>query len=185
MPKEFHFALTDNEKAVLHDLARRVISERAQGHNIGSPGAAPTKLLGEQLGAFVTLKKEGRLRGCIGRIISDMPIWQTIFDMAQEAAFHDPRFPAVADHEVPQLNIEISVLSPLTPCPDPQLIEVGTHGLFITKAHSRGLLLPQVPVEQNWNREQFLDHTCIKAGLAPGSWKDPATQLFWFQAEVF
>ena len=83
------------------------------------------------------------------------------------------------------MAIEISILSPLTPCPDPALVEVGRHGLLIRRGGHSGLLLPQVPVEWGWNRETFLDQTCVKAGLPPGTWKRPDASLYWFEAEVF
>ena len=102
-----------------------------------------------------------------------------------KSAFEDPRFNPLTEPELAECDIEISVLTPLEPCPDPEKIEVGKHGLYIRKGFYSGLLLPQVPVEWGWNREEFLQHTCNKAGLPKDSWKDDDSQLFWFSAIVF
>ena len=144
-----------------------------------------SSILDEEYGAFVTLHKKGHLRGCIGFIEAHQPLWKTIKDLALKSAFEDPRFPALNDFELPDCEIEISVLTPLEKCPDPELVEVGKHGLYIRSGYDSGLLLPQVPVEWGWSREEFLDHTCIKAGLPSGCWKEPEAELFWFSAIVF
>ena len=101
------------------------------------------------------------------------------------SAFEDPRFPPVSAGEAGELDVEISVMGPLTPCPDPELIEIGRHGLYIRKSIHAGLLLPQVAVEQGWDRETFLDQTCVKAGLPKGSWRKPKTEIWWFEAVIF
>ncbi len=185
MAEDFRFTLTDQEKDYLKNLARtsirmRLFPERDQG--LPQP---PTDRLRETYGAFVTLKKRGRLRGCIGHIVGDRPLWETVARMAQSAAFEDPRFPPVSAGEYDDLDLEISILSPLEQCPDPSLVLVGRHGLVIRKGGRSGLLLPQVPVEWGWDRETFLAHTCLKAGLDEAAWKDSDADLYWFQAEVF
>ena len=135
-------------------------------------------------GAFVTLKQAGQLRGCIGHIEPQLPLVETICEMAQAAALEDPRFAAVEAREEPSISIEISVMSPLEPVPDLALIEVGRHGLVVEHLGRRGLLLPQVAPEWGWDREEFLQHTCQKAGLPPDAYKRGA-KMYWFEAEVF
>ncbi len=135
-------------------------------------------------GAFVTLLHDGRqLRGCIGIIEAIAPLVETIAHAATSAALQDPRFPPVTAAELPELTIEISVLSPLQPI-NPDDVVVGTHGLVVEQYARRGLLLPQVPEEWGWDRIQFLEHTCMKAGLPPNAWREGA-KLFSFTAEVF
>lgn len=182
---EFHFSLTPEEKEYLKGLAALSIRQKLEpDKDIVLPGP-PTDRLNEKFGAFVTLKRQGRLRGCIGHLVGDRPLFETIERMAKAAAFEDPRFPPLDKRELKDLKLEISILSPLVPCPDPAKIEIGRHGLLIRKKGNSGLLLPQVPVEWDWDRETFLRQTCRKAGLPENAWKDPAARLFWFEAEVF
>jgi AmmeMemoRadiSam system protein A len=136
-------------------------------------------------GAFVTLKKHGDLRGCIGYLVGEKPIYETVQEMAISAAVRDPRFPAVRASELPDITIEISLLSPLESVTDTNSIVVGKHGLLIRRGWYQGVLLPQVAPEQGWNREEFLRGVCHKAGLPADAWSDPATELYWFTAEVF
>ena len=140
----------------------------------------------EPRGAFVTLKtKDGELRGCIGTILPVGPLDETVARMAVAAAAQDPRFEPVRGGELQRLRIEISALTVPKPVPDARSIETGRHGLIVTRGSRKGLLLPQVAPEWGWDREQFLAHTCLKAGLPPEAWKDPATKLEWFEAEVW
>jgi len=181
--QEFHLSLTDEEKRFCKDLIRWAIA-----HHLGLPGAKPhldSETLEAELGAFVTLKRHGQLRGCIGNIVGNGPLVATIERMAGAAAFEDPRFAPVTAAETGELEIEVSVLGPLTPCPDPALVEVGRHGLYIRKAMHSGLLLPQVATEWGWDRETFLDQTCVKAGLPKGTWRQPKVEIWWFEAEIF
>ncbi|BBD09809.1 AmmeMemoRadiSam system protein A [Desulfovibrio ferrophilus] len=185
MAEQFQFSLTDEEKQALKDLVRLSIASRLfPQQGIASP-VAPNDKLKQPFGAFVTLHLDDNLRGCIGHVVGDAPLWDTIWEMAQAAAFQDPRFSPLQEQEFEQLELEISILSPLTQCTDPALVEVGRHGLLINHAGRSGLLLPQVPVEWNWSREQFLAQTCHKAGLPPDTWRDPKASIFWFEAEVF
>ena len=131
------------------------------------------------------MKIQGRLRGCIGHLVGGKPIYLTVAEMARAAAFEDPRFPALKLAEFDMLDIEISILSPLMPCPDSEQVEVGRHGLLIRKGGNSGLLLPQVATEWNWDRKTFLEQTCRKAGLPSTAWREPDSRLFWFEAEVF
>jgi len=139
----------------------------------------------ELRGAFVTLKKNGELRGCIGHIMADAPLAEVISEMALAAAFQDPRFGPVSPAEVSKLSIEISVLTPFTPVADISEIEVGKHGLMLSMGYRSGLLLPQVPGEWGWDRDEFLHHLCGKAGLPSGSHLDPRAKLMRFEAEVW
>ena len=137
------------------------------------------------MGAFVTLKKQGRLRGCIGLIEGKKPLYETVEEMAQTAAFKDPRFRPVKEDEFKELDIEISALTPLRQIEDVNEIEVGRHGIYIVKGFHSGLLLPQVATEYNWDRNTFLRETCVKAGLPLNAWKDKGTKIFIFSASVF
>lgn len=141
--------------------------------------------LSEHRGAFVTLNKKGRLRGCIGHIIADKPLYMTIASMAVASAFEDPRFPALAPEELDEIEIEISVMTPLRPLGKVEDIVIGRDGLVIHRGLYQGLLLPQVATDYGWDREEFLDHTCLKAGLPPGTWKESGTDVMVFSAQVF
>lgn len=180
----FELILTDEEKRFCKDLVVWVIRDHL-GMASGPKPALESRTLSEELGAFVTLKREGRLRGCIGNIVGKGPLAATIERMAGAAAFEDPRFSPLTAEELDDLDIEISVMGPLSPCPDPELIEVGRHGLYIRKSVHSGLLLPQVATEWGWDRETFLDQTCVKAGLPKGTWRKPKTEIWWFEAVIF
>lgn len=137
-------------------------------------------------GAFVTLHTaEGDLRGCIGHIEGHLPLIETVAQMAVAAATQDPRFPRVRCEEVPSLHIEISVMSPITEVKDVEDIEVGRHGLIVTCGYQRGLLLPQVATEYQWTCDEFLCHTCLKAGLPADAWRERNTKIECFEADVF
>jgi AmmeMemoRadiSam system protein A len=183
---DFRFDLSNEEKRYLKDL---VVQSVSFGLNPSDgpfgPPEPPTKTLREQFGAFVTLKLGGHLRGCIGNVQGTGELYRTVWDMAQNAAFQDPRFPAVTEEDFDALDYEISILSPIEVCPDPQQVEVGRHGLIMSRDGHSGLLLPQVPVEWEWDRETFLAQTCVKAGLPTDAWSDPRTTILWFEAIVF
>jgi uncharacterized protein len=135
-------------------------------------------------GAFVTLHRRGRLRGCIGQLGAHQTLVQAVAHSAKGAALEDPRFAPVPAHELPEIDIEISVLSLFR---DISLdgIEIGTHGLLVTRGAQRGLLLPQVATQFNWPAQRFLEETCVKAGLDRNAWRDPATKIEGFTADVF
>jgi AmmeMemoRadiSam system protein A len=141
-------------------------------------------LLVRRSGAFVTLKEHGALRGCIGRTYADLPLYQVVQQVAVSAATADPRFPPLTAEGLRDVSVEISVLSPFRRVTDVEQIRVGEHGLMIYKDDRRGLLLPQVPVEQGWDRAEYLDNLCLKAGLPVGCWQEGAT-LYAFTAIVF
>jgi AmmeMemoRadiSam system protein A len=175
--------LTAGEKRRLLELARESIAERLSGTETSPP--RPSGALAREGGAFVTLHLDGRLRGCIGNFQGSGTLAQTVREMARAAAFEDPRFPPLIQGELDQVDLEISVLTPLTRTQDLESIQVGRHGIYIIRGGYRGVLLPQVAVEWGWDRDTFLDQTCIKAGLPPGCWRDPGTEVYLFTAEVF
>jgi hypothetical protein len=142
--------------------------------------------LSEHYGAFVTLRKDNQLRGCIGNIVGNQPLYLTIRDMAVEAAVNDPRFMSLTEGELAGIEIEISVLSPLKRIDNPDRIELGKHGVLIRKGYRSGVFLPQVATETGWSKDEFLSNLCAhKAGLEPSAWKDPSTEIHIFTAEIF
>jgi AmmeMemoRadiSam system protein A len=173
--------LTDAEKDRLLELARTALEEAVRRGRL-SEVAEPLESLRTPCGAFVTLTKGGRLRGCIGHIEARKPLYATVRECARAAALDDPRFHPVTPAELPLLQLEISILSPLLDI-NPQQVEVGRHGLLISRGAQRGLLLPQVAVEWSWDREQFLAETCVKAGLPGNAWQHGA-RIQAFTAQV-
>ena len=145
----------------------------------------PTGALDFLCGAFVSLRLAGELRGCIGSMVGRSPLRKTVASMARAAAFEDPRFPPLDRSELANCMIEISALSPMSPCPDPEAVVVGTHGIYLIRNGRSGVLLPQVPVEQGWDRREYLDYISRKAGLPPDSWRAADAQRFTFTAVVF
>jgi AmmeMemoRadiSam system protein B/AmmeMemoRadiSam system protein A len=144
------------------------------------------KALNEPFGAFVTLHEKGDLRGCIGNMSAQGPLYKTVASMAIEASVDDPRFPPLSPSEIGKVDIEISVLSPMKKVSGAGEITIPGHGVLVRKGFRSGVYLPQVAVETGWNKEQFLTSLCAhKAGLAPDAWKDPATEMYVFNAEVF
>jgi len=179
------FGLSDKDKKALLKLAREAILSVLEKHDLGLDKSRFTGVLAENRGAFVTLTIGGNLRGCIGYTQAVKPLYETIAEMAVQAAFHDPRFPPLTSEELMKVRVEISVLTPMTIVKDPNEVVVGRDGLYITRGFNSGLLLPQVAVDYNWDRETFLDQTCLKAGLPPGTWKKEGTQIYRFQADIF
>ncbi len=176
-------SIPDQSRAYLLRLARNSITARLDG--LPPPAEEPDDpSLLERRGAFVTLKIDGRLRGCIGHLVGVSPLWLTVRENAVAAAFRDPRFPALGHDELAQTTIEISALTPMV-ATSPGDIVVGRDGILIERGSSRGLLLPQVAVEYGWDATTFLDATCRKAGLAAGCWREPGTTVSSFRAEVF
>ena len=174
--------LREADQQELLRLARQALEESVRHHRL-SKIEGPQGRLGDECGAFVTLHKAGRLRGCIGYLEAARPLYQTVSECALAAALRDPRFSPVTPDELDSLRLEISVLSLLTEI-RPEQVEVGRHGLLISSGSQRGLLLPQVAVEWKWERERFLAETCLKAGLPQDAWKQGAT-LQAFTAQVF
>ena len=176
--------LSDQDKETLRHIAKTAVENKARGKPVPE-FTVDSLVLKEKRGAFVTINKKGQLRGCIGYIQPYKPLYQTIEEMAVQAAFHDPRFDPVTERELPDLEIEISVLTPLKRIKDVEEIKVGKHGIFIEKGFHSGLLLPQVATEYGWDRKTFLEHTCFKAGLPKGAWKGKDTVISIFSADIF
>ncbi|MCL2800798.1 MAG: AmmeMemoRadiSam system protein A [Treponema sp.] len=181
------FTLTKEEQNILLSQARESITAELEGRKPSFKQVEDNSNLQKPCGAFVSLhmRPAHSLRGCIGRMIANLPLIETVRLMAREAAFGDPRFPALSMNELDRLQIEISALSPMEICTDPKTIEVGVHGLLLTGRGRSGVLLPQVPVEQGWDLKEYLDYICVKAGLPQGSHNAPDTQLQTFTAIVF
>ena len=175
--------LTDQEKTTLLRLARATL--QALYANGEQPRVEdPSEGLREHCGAFVTLTEQGELRGCIGHLRSEQELHLTVQQMAIAAATEDPRFRPVSARELAQIHIEISVLSPMVKVADVKEIEVGRDGLYIVSGFQSGVLLPQVATEWGWDRDQFLEQVCRKAGLPRNAWKSGST-LYRFSAQVF
>jgi AmmeMemoRadiSam system protein A len=187
------FVITPEERQTLLADARESIAAKLGGRRPLYPRspelegriAAGLSALSQPCGAFVTLHLGGELRGCIGRMAAVWPLEKTVQTMAQEAAFGDPRFPPLTAAEFPRCSIEISALSPMEHCADPRSVQVGVHGLYLIHRGRSGVLLPQVPVEQGWDLDGYLDYICVKAGLPPHSYEAKDAQLFTFTAVVF
>ncbi len=176
--------LSDHQRGVLMDIARKSIE--AHLNNDSMPQfEISDNLLVSPGAAFVTLNKDKKLRGCIGYTEPVMPLYQTISTCAVKAASADPRFSPLTPQEYEDVQLEISVLTPLKKIRDIEKIEVGKHGLMIQKGINRGLLLPQVATSYNWDRETFLSQTCRKAGLEPDCWQSGNCDIYIFSAEVF
>jgi AmmeMemoRadiSam system protein A len=175
--------LSEAEKDTLKKVAREAI-EGVLFQKEKVPREVP-EILREKMGAFVTLRKRKDLRGCIGYIKGVLPLYQTVEEMAIQAAFHDPRFGPLSKEEWDAIDIEISVLSPLRKIKDVGEIEVGVHGILIEQGFCSGLLLPQVATENDWDRDMFIEYTCYKAGLPKDAWKSENTNIYVFSAEVF
>jgi AmmeMemoRadiSam system protein A len=174
---------SEADRQALLRVARAAIAARVR--NAGPPRQADTGALHERRGgAFVTIHKNGQLRGCIGHIEPDDPIVETVAQCAIAASTTDPRFPPLTVAELEQIDLELSLLGPLEPISGPADIEVGRHGLVVERGWNRGLLLPQVATEWGWDAETFLSQTCQKARLPPDAWKQGA-KLWRFEAEVF
>lgn len=175
--------LSEADRRSLLELARRTVTEVAASQKL--PENAPREgVFAERRGVFVTLHARGRLRGCIGVVEAHQPLGEALVHCAASAALQDPRFSPVRAEELPELHIEISLLSALEPI-HPEKVEIGKHGLLITQGAHRGLLLPQVAVEHQLNREAFLEETCRKAGLPLNAWRDAETRIYGFTCEVF
>jgi hypothetical protein len=176
--------LDDLEKARLLEIARKTL-ESYLIYKQKPDFIIYEKNLQQKSGVFVTLTKDGQLRGCIGYLKAVKPLYLAVSDMAAAAATEDTRFTAVTTEELPAIKIEISVLSPMTKIGSTNEVIVGRHGLLIVNGMQSGVLLPQVATENKWNREQFLENVCYKAGLPVSALNDPNTVLYVFTADVF
>jgi AmmeMemoRadiSam system protein A len=183
--KSAEFLLTGKEKDALMKIARSSVETAVRDRKMYLVGTTSFPRLEEARGAFVTLKEHGELRGCIGYITPMKSLAETVRDVAAYAAIEDTRFTPVTAQELPLLEYEISVMSPLRRVLEIKEIKVGKHGLIMKQGDTEGLLLPQVPVEQHWDRGTFIEETCLKAGLPRQAWKDEDTDIFMFTALVF
>jgi AmmeMemoRadiSam system protein A len=177
---------TDAQQRALVAIARAAVAEAVTGRPGDAPAPRGVDPWPDASGAFVTLKRDGRLRGCIGTLECRRPLGDEVAHAAVSAAREDPRFDPVRPAELDGLAIEVSVLGPLEEIDprDPLAIDVGRHGLVVEDGARRGLLLPQVATEWGWDRDQFLSQTCAKAGLAPDCWERGA-KVYRFAADVF
>lgn len=176
--------LTNEQRIRLLNLARETLRRYLSRGQTARP-AMDDPVLMEPRGVFVSLHAGESLRGCIGTFTPSDPLYLAVVDMAIAAATSDVRFAPARPDELPRLQIELSVLSPLRRVQSVDEIEVGTHGIFITRERQRGVLLPQVATQYGWDRDEFLEQTCRKAGLPADAWKDPQTVIEVFTAEVF
>jgi len=183
--KSAEFSLTSHEKDALMKIARASVETAVRDRKMYLVGSTGSPRLEEARGAFVTLKEHGELRGCIGYITPMKSLAETVRDVAAYAALEDSRFKPVTVQELPLLEYEISVMSPLRRVLDTKEIKVGKHGLIMKQGEIEGILLPQVPMEEHWGRDTFLEETCLKAGLPRQAWKDDNTDIFMFTALVF
>lgn len=176
--------LNAHEKQVLLDIARQAI---IQGVQTGQEYVEPReeKVLNQRNGCFVTIKQNNQLRGCIGNFQSELPLFKEVAQMAQASAAKDPRFYPLREEDLDNFSLEISVLSPLRKIESVEEIEVGQHGIYIEKSFYRGVLLPQVAIEHEWDRQTFLKQTCIKAGLPTNAWEADDADIYVFSAQVF
>lgn len=177
------FSLDNQEKLFLLEVARRALIGAVES------GKSTEELPQENgarecAGAFVTLRRRGRLRGCIGQIAAKRSVVEVVAYSARAAALEDPRFDPVRVDELAEIEIELSILSPPEEI-TPQQIEAGKHGLIVSRGWQRGVLLPQVAAEYRWENMRFLEETCVKAGLERDAWKDPQTRVLAFTALVF
>lgn len=191
--------LSEEERRSLLTRARRAaaralgVTAPAGGSGVGfgglrAPDDGPvTGRLAEPGMAFVTWKRDGRLRGCIGSVEPVLPLWEDVETNAVAALVRDPRFPPSTARDLPLLRLEISVLGPFERIAGPSDVEIGAHGLYVEKGRRKGLLLPQVAPEWSWRADEFLEQACLKAGLPGHSWHEPGfgVALHRFGAEVF
>ena len=175
--------LSSEDRKLLLELAREAITSTVRTGKLPEREVSESQLHTAH-GCFVTIKQKGALRGCIGNFNSDKPLYLLVQEMAVSAATRDPRFYPMKEEDLASFDLEISVLSPLTKITSPEEVEVGSHGLYLEKNFSRGVLLPQVAVEHKWSREMFLNQTALKAGLKRDDWKEGA-DIYVFTAEVF
>jgi len=176
--------LNASDKKALLKLARASISDRLKGEDAAS-AMEITPALSSPSGAFVTLHKNGGLRGCIGTFSADKPLYLNVREMARAAAFQDPRFPPLKERELAEIDLEISVLTPMREIKSIEEIEVGKHGIYMMRGSYGGVLLPQVATENGWDRETFLEQTCYKAGMDGDCWRSGKTKILIFSAQVF
>ena len=177
--------LSDKQQIEMLRLARKTITDSLSIEYDPGKLDLDDEIYKNICGAFVTLHIKGSLRGCIGNIVGTKPVPETVAEMAKSSAFRDPRFNPLSKEEYNNIDIEISILSPIEIVNDVSEIVVGRDGVIISRGFNSGLLLPQVATEQGWDRDTFIEHTCHKAGLPGNAWTDPDTKIEKFSAQVF
>ena len=175
--------LTKNDGKTLLVIAREAIQHCVENQPYHCQ-PREEKALNKRSGCFVTIKKNGQLRGCIGNFQGREPLFKDVVSMAVASATQDPRFPPMTREELDQFSLEITVLSPLEKIDDISAIQIGQHGLYIEKNLHRGVLLPQVATDHGWDRETFLDQTCTKAGLPTDAWRSPDADIYIFSGQI-
>lgn len=176
--------LNANDKAALLNIARKAIETYVcTGKKYVEP--REEKALNRRNGCFVSIKQAGQLRGCIGNFQSELPLFREVAEMAIASASKDPRFYPLKEEDLEDFALEISVLSPLKKSDSIDEIEIGKHGIYLEKGYYRGVLLPQVATEYDWDRETFLSQTCLKAGLPTNAWQAEDTEIYIFSAQIF
>lgn len=178
--------ISAEDRAELVSLARSALAAEVRGGPSPTPASA-AGVLGELRGCFVTLTNKGDLRGCIGTFHPNRPLAKMVVEMGRAAA-RDPRFRShpITPHEVPELTVEVSVLSPLEPTDRPEELEIGKHGIYVVAPGGSGCFLPEVATDMGWTAEQFLSYCCDgKAGLSPDAWRRPGTKVYLFTSEKF
>ena len=176
--------LTAGEQEALLSIARNAIETYIQsGETYNEP--REERNLNRRNGCFVTIYKDGELRGCIGNFQSEHPLFKEVAEMAVSSATRDPRFYPMKSEDLDNYRLEISVLSPLHKIESTDEIEVGTHGIYLEKGYYRGVLLPQVATEYGWDRQTFLKQTCVKAGLPTDAWQSEDAEIYIFSAQIF
>ncbi len=178
--------MDEKDKKVLLQIARESVESAVKGISKDQTQVEPfSPVLKEKNGAFVTLRTCGKLRGCIGRMTSDTPLHKLVSEMAVSAATDDPRFNQIEPSELDDLEIDISVLSPLQKVENPLDFELGRHGIYIKKDSATGCFLPQVATDTGWTKEEFLTQCCsTKAGLSPDAWKKGEVDVYIFTSEI-
>jgi AmmeMemoRadiSam system protein A len=177
--------MNETQKKVLLKVTKDTVEAAVSRKPVHEPSTDDPDLLAEQ-GCFVTLKNGEQLRGCIGQFVADRPLIEMVCQMAVSSCLHDRRFDRVTPRELGELDIEISVLSPMVKTEDPLSLRLGVDGIYITDGHSSGCFLPQVATETGWSQEEFLSYCCAhKAGLRANAWKNPDVDVYLFTAEVF
>ncbi len=176
--------LKSKEKKILLDIARKAITSAILGKD-EPPEPREEKSLNMRNGCFVTIKQDGELRGCIGNFQSELPLFKEVAEMAAASATKDPRFYPLQETDTDSISLEISVLSPLHKIGTVDEIDIGKHGIYLEKGYYRGVLLPQVATEHEWDRETFLKQTCLKAGLPTEAWDAEDADIYIFSAQIF
>jgi AmmeMemoRadiSam system protein A len=179
--------MNDSQKKILLKVARDTVEAMMNGVSIEKSHSNDPEL-NAHCGCFVTLKNGEQLRGCIGQFVTERPVIEVVAEMAKASATGDPRFfgNPITPNELEELDIEISVLSPLKRTDDPLSLRLGVDGIYIKKGYASGCFLPQVATETGWGKKEFLSYCCShKAGLSPDAWKQPGTEVYLFTAEVF